>query len=315
MTRLILILIFTISSVVGMDNLKPSFSINAHGDVQDMVYLNNTLYVATSVGVVDVFNIKNRKIQGSIKIPKIKDISSQPIDAKIYSIDTFANQLIFVSEGENGHRNLWFSKDNRCNKLISTNQKWTIKEAKFVDKNRVLIALLSNELILWEINTRKIIYRVQPTSLYFSHFALSEDRKTFVTTDESGEIRQINSQNGKVIRVYSGINLDKIFQLDYKKGVILSGGQDRKAGIYGTKSNGAMDFDFLLYSVALSSDAKYGAIAYNENSDIVIIDILGKNRLYNLQGSVATITKIIFMSNKQIIASSEDKKINIWSIK
>jgi len=313
--KLILVFMGSFTFIVAQSDIKPSFSLNAHGDVQDMVLNDKTLFVATNKGVVDIFNLEKRKMQSIIKISKIKDFALQPIDAKIYSVDAVENEILFVSEGEDGYRNLWFLKDKRGKKVIGTNQKWFIKEAKFVDKDRVLIALLSNEIILWEINTQKIVYKMQPTTLSFSHFVLSEDKKTFASTDESGEVRVFNTFNGKLLKLYSGINLDKIFQLDYKKGVILSAGQDRKAGIYGTSKDTSLDFDFLLYSVALSHDAKYGAIAYNENNDIVIVDILSKNRLYNLQGSISTISKILFVDDNTIMASSEDKKINIWSLR
>lgn len=314
--RFIILLLLTTSLFANKD-IKPKKIFNANGDVEDMVFNNNLLYVGTTSGEVNLFTLTNTKPIWSIKIPKIKDFTQETINAKIYSIDalSFDSKILFVSEGVGGYRDVWLFNGNKLEKIIGANQKLFIKKAKFVNNSTILLGLLSNQHILYDFKKKKILYTIQPTTSSFSNFTLSEDKKLFVTTDESGEVRIVNTLNGKIIKVFNQINLDRVFSLDFKKGVILTAGQDRRVGVYTQAEHYALNFDFLIYSASLNHNASLAGIAYNENNDIAVYNLLTKSKIFNLIGSKSTITAILFLKDNEIIASSEDKKINLWSIK
>lgn len=314
--RFIILLLLTTSLFANKD-IKPKKIFNANGDVEDMVFNNNLLYVGTTSGEVNLFTLTNTKPIWSIKIPKIKDFTQKTINAKIYSIDalSFDSKILFVSEGVGGYRDVWLFNGNKLEKIIGANQKLFIKKAKFVNNSTILLGLLSNQHILYDFKKKKILYTIQPTTSSFSKFTLSEDKKLFVTTDESGEVRIVNTLNGKIIKVFNQINLDRVLSLDFKKGVILTAGQDRRVGVYTQAEHYALNFDFLIYSASLNYNASLAGIAYNENNDIAVYNLLTKSKIFNLIGSKSTITAILFLKDNEIIASSEDKKINLWSIK
>jgi len=309
-----LLLLYTAISATTVD-MKPKYTLKATGGVQDMVYSKSKLYAATDNGTVEIFNIKNRKKIKSIKIPKIKDFMGDDIASKIYSVDICHDSIVFVSQGAKGYRQLWLYKDNKNVEIIGIDKHLLARKALFVDDNRIIIGLLSNQILLYDIKKGDFIYNVQVSSSSFSDFVLSEDKKRVFVADESGIIREIDTSNGKEIRVVGEKNLDKVYQIDYKNGTLLTAGQDRKSVVYLKYSNYEFSFSFLLYSCGLSPDAKYGAVAYNENNDVIVFDISTKTKKYNLVGQDATLTKILFINNKELFTSSDSKNINFWKLK
>lgn len=310
----VLVMLLLGINLYAQKQLNPNLSLIASGDVQDMVISGNSLYVATNASKIDIFDISTKELVNSIEVPMIKDFMGKDIDTKIYSVDVLDDKVLFVSEGEMGYRNLWIYTNNTLQNVIDVTSKYFMREARFVDNSKVLIGLLTNEHILYDTKTKKLIYNNQLSTSSFSDFTLSEDRLKFVSSDESGIARIVDTYSGKVLKEYDGQNVDKVFQLDYKKGVILTAGQDRRAVVYKPFGEYYLQFDFLLYSCALSSNAKLAAVAYNIENDVLVYEVDTKNRLYSLTDARATITKIIFLNDNEILVSSDSKKINYYKL-
>ena len=269
MVKILLILLLSIN-LFALENVSPTSKFKATGSVQSMVYDEGKLYVGTDNGTVEVFDIKSNEKLQTIKLPNIKDFIGDEIAAKVYSIDKIANKILIVSQGMKGYRNLFIYENNQLEKVIGIDQKMFIQKASFISSDLVLFGLLSNQIGLYDIKNKKQIYLIQISSSSFAHFMVSEDKKRFAHTDESGRVRIIDVSNGQVIREPKALNLDKVFQLDYKNNLILTAGQDRKAVLYDRTSSYSLDFDFLLYACALSPNAKRGAVAYNEQNEVLI---------------------------------------------
>jgi preprotein translocase subunit SecA len=60
----------------------------------------------------------------------------------------------------------------------------TISKAKFINKDTILLAMLSNEIVSFDIKTKKENWRMQASGAKFSDFALSEDKSEVVIADE-----------------------------------------------------------------------------------------------------------------------------------
>ncbi len=312
----ILMLCFTAVVLLAVENLKPDFSLKASGNVQAMVHNKDLLYTATSNSSVEIFSLTTKTLTRKIEIPYIKDFMGDKIPSKIYSLDVHHDQIVFISEGQKGYRNLWLEKNGTLRKIIDVNQKWFMRKVMFVDATHVLIALLSNELILYNIATKKVRYNKQMSASSFSDFMLSEDKKTYATTDESGIVHVVETQSAAITKTLEGQNLDKVYQLDYKKGVILTAGQDRRCVVYENDGSASyMEFHFLLYSCALSPDASLSAVAYDEENDILIFKTHTKTKKYNLVGQDATLTQILFLDETHVAASSDSNTINFWTLK
>lgn len=314
MKRVLLLLSFFAICLFGQQTLSPTQKIFASGDVQDMIIKDNILYVATDASKIDLIDLDTKEILSSITIPQIKDFMGDIINSKIYSVDVLGDDIIFVSEGESGYRVLWRYKAEVLEKLIDIDSKYFIKKARYIDSSTVLIGLLTNEHILYNISKKELIYNTQFSTSSFSDFVLSEDKKQYITTDESGIVRLVDTKSADIIKEYPSKNLDRIYQLDYKNGVILTAGQDRKAVVYKAFDIYSMDFNFLLYACALNQNATLGAIAYTMENDVLVFDVISKNRLYSLEEARATITKILFINNKEILVSSDSSQINYYNI-
>lgn len=311
--RLFLIIIISIN-LFAMENLTPNKVYRATANVQSLVIYDQKLYTGTSNGTVEVFNINDTSKITSIKIDDISDFAGDKVPSKIYSIDVLNENILITSQGEQGFRNIYLYSNNSLNKLIDIKSNYLIQKAKFIDENHFVFALLSNQIGLYDIKENSLIYLTQIAYSSFSDFALSEDKKTLVTTDESGVVRLFDVKRGQVLKEFDAINLDRVYQLDYKNGVILTAGQDRKAVVFEYKSNKSLHFDFLLYSCALSEDASFGAIAYNENNDVLIFDISSLRYLYNLTKQKGTLNAILFKGNNEVFVSSESFEINYFNL-
>jgi len=314
MGKLVLILLLSLN-LFALENLQPTFNFKATGTVQSMVFDKGMLYAGTDNGTVEIFNFKTKQKIKTIKIPDIKDFMGDTIPSKIYSIDKIENKILIASQGMKGYRNIFIYENDTLKKIIGIDKKYFFQRASFVSKNKIVFGLLSNQIGLYDIEKQKLLYLIQISPSSFSHFMVSEDKKTLATTDESGIVRVLDIESGRVINELKALNLDKVYQLDYKKGIILTAGQDRKSVVYNGFITYKMEFDFLLYSCGLSPNAELGAIAYNEQNEVLIVDINTEKRLYNLTGAKATLTQILFINENEVFVSSDDPNINYFKLK
>ena len=297
----------------ALANTSPKKSITASGLVTDLSVDTTKIYAGTTVGIVDIFDKTTYKKLKTIKFPKITNFIGESLSPKIFSVDAMAMDVLTVCEDKDGYRSL-FKNDK---KILGSEAHLFIKKASFITKDKVLLGLLSNEIMLLDLNTKKIFYTNQINTSTFSDFALSEDKRFAFIADESGKITAINTLNGKVVATFGGLNVDNIYQIDYKNSIILGCGQDRRLSIYDikTKTKYYLEGSFLIYSGALSPSGKRGAFAFDKNNNLKVFDLASRKELAILTGSKANLTRTIFLNENEIIASSEDKKINIWRIK
>ncbi|RUM68060.1 MAG: WD40 repeat domain-containing protein [Sulfurovum sp.] len=314
MRFLIIFLLFFIQ--LNAKDLKPTFIYSGSGAVTDLVYQNNKLYSATAEGAVDIYDTKEQKLIQTITVPKIKDFIGDEVVSKIYSVDVLDDKIMIASQGKMGYRRVHIYADNNLTQIISIDKSYTISKSKFIDSNHLLISLLSNELILFDIKEKKALYRKQISASKFSSFALNEKKDEVIIADESGDLKLVSVKDGKVLKALKGQNVDNIFQVDYKNNTIITAGQDRRTAIYSRDGKVAYykEGTFLIYSSALSPSAKIGAYASDEHNNITLFDTSSKSDLYRLGSHKATISNILFIDEKKLFTSSDDKEINYWEL-
>lgn len=293
--------------------LSPNKSVKASGLVTDIYANEKYLYAASDAGTVDIFDLSSFKKTKSISFAKTADFMGNMINAKVYSVDVLNNKILTAVQDKQGYRSIYLDDA----KIIGDSAKLFVKKAKFISNDLIVLGLLSNEIILFDIKAKKQIYKIQVNTSTFGDFAISEDKSKIVIGDESGDISLFDVKTGKKLRMFKGQNVDNIYQIDFKKGVILGCGQDRRASVYfeGNQKPYYMDGEFLIYSGALSKSAKLGAFAFNDKNDLRVFDINTKQEIAVLNGSKANVSRTIFLNESEIIASSEDKQINYWRIK
>jgi outer membrane protein assembly factor BamB len=292
----------------------PSKTYSTSGSVTDLITDNNLLYVATDSGCVDILELKTQKSVNKICVPQIVDFIGDKVASKIYSVDRVDSKMLILSQTKEGYRRLHIYENETLRLVINYHDNLAIAKAKFVSSNTVLLALLSNDIILYDIKNKKQQWNFQSSLSKFSDFVLNEQKSEVIISDESGELQIHSTKDGKHLKTLSGENLDNVYQVDTKNGVIITAGQDRRCAIYKGYSSYYKKASFLIYSVGLSPSGKIGAFASNEDNDVTLFNTKSKEIMQTYTGSRMSITKIFFLNEKEFLVSSDDSVINYYKI-
>lgn len=311
-----LLVLSLVTSLLLSAELTPKSMIETSGNVQQITLVEGKIIAGTSVGTVETYKLSDTSKLSLFQFPKIKDFTGDDVAPKVFSVDMVGNSLLAVVQASNGARELYTIENGKSQVLIDAQANLFISKAKFIDKNRILVALLSNEFLLWDVKNKKEIYRIQPNPSHFSDFTLNENKTMAASSCESGEITVFDAQSGKIIKVLKGGNVDNVYKVDFKKEKILCAGQDRRGIIYelGNGMYERFDGSFLIYAGALSPSLKLGAFAFNEQNDIVLFDLSTKSKVYTLKGQKSTLNTIVFASERELVSASDDQFIMIWRL-
>lgn len=301
-------------SFLFSSSLKPTQTYIASGGVTDLVFKNSLLYVATDASSVDIFNTKTAQIETSIKVPKIKDFMGDEIDSKIYAVDIIKDKIMLVSQGSKGFREIYEYENGKLNLLISIDKKMFIARAKYLDETKIILSLLSNQLFVYDTVAKKFLWEVQVSHSKFSNFVLNKDKSKILIADESGAIKQVSSKTGKLEKEFSGLNVDNVFQIDLKNGVLITAGQDRRCGVYSDFNKYYKQADFLIYSAGLSPNGKIAGFASDEDNNITIFNTKSNKDLYTLKGHKMTLTNIVFINENELFSSSDSNEVYYWKL-
>lgn len=312
--RVLFIFLFSISLLFSKQ-IKPSYFYEASAGVSDLVLKDKLLYVATANGSLDIFNIETKQLIQKLEVPKIKDFLGEQIAPKIFSVDIIKNKILLVTQGEKGFRKLYEFKNNSLKSLITIDNKMSIVKAKYINENQILLSLLSNQLFLYDIKNQNFLWEVQVSHSKFSDFAVNEEKTKVVIADESGDLKQFDIKTGKLKKIYSGLNVDNIFQIDMKKDIIITAGQDRRCGIYQKYNQYYKKSNFLIYSAGLSPSGTLAGFANNEENDITIFNTDTKKELFTLKGHKITLTNILFKNENELFSSSDGNIVYYWNLK
>ncbi len=315
--KLLLSITLLCASLFAAPLKQPVGSFEGSGSVVDMVYKNGKIYSATAASSVDIFDFETKKLLQKIEVPKIIDFAGDLVHSKVYSVDVIEDKILILSQDKDGFRRIHIHKNDKTELLFDTNEALAVAKAKFLNKDTILLGLLSNELISYDINKKTYNWSLQVSGAKFSDFVLNEQKSEVVVADESGDLKIHDTKNGKHLKLLADQNLDNVFQVDYKKGVIATAGQDRRTVIYVPKVNSAyfVESGFLIYSVGLSPSGKTAAFASDELNNVTVFDTITKATLGKFGGNKMTLTKIIFIDEDRFLVGSDDKTINLYSIK
>ncbi len=313
----ILILLIAVFAF-ALTNLKPYKFYRYSYYISKIAYNKNYLIVGLENGKILINNFKTNKKITEIILPKIHDFMGDLISMPIYSLDISPNgkNLMIMAQGENASRKIFiYNFKTKKMKLIYTTKK-TLMKARYIDKNNIFIALLGDEIELFNIKNKKIIYKKQIGNYVFSTYSLNKSKTKAVIGDESGVAKIVSVKNGKKLFELKGFNKDKTISLDFVKNYIINGSSDKRLSIYDTVSKTSiitLTAKFLPYASAISFDLKKFAFQYDENNDIMVKTINNKP-LYLLKGHSMPLINMKFLNNNTIISYSP-AEIVIWKLK
>ena len=297
--------------------LTPIDTIEVNGTAKDMVLNHNRLVVATDMGHIEVYDIATRQKTEEVFIPDVKDFTGDIMPARVMSTDSAGEKYLLLSDsGKGGYSDLYIY-DGNLTQLLSAEDKKAIIKARFIDESHILLGYLSNEAALLDIRDKKELYRVRLSESKFSDFALNEDKTQVVFSCESGVLSVVDVKSGKILQELKGQNVDNVYRVDFKNGLVSGAGQDQRGSLYDVKT-GKGDYikgNFLVYATALSPSASKVAFAMDENNNISIYDTLTKSKIALLKGQKSTLNVIIFQDEDRLFSASDDDTIMVWDLK
>ena len=283
--------------------------------VTDFVKADNLLIIGTEEGIIDIYDLEKDQLIDQIKLPKVKNIFGDDIRSLITSVDYHQGKIIFIKRLLSGYHELYLYENKKLTKLLDESRYFSLKKVKFVNEQSVIIAFMSNEIMLYDLKNRKIVYKKLYNLASLSDIVLDEKREYIFTSDETPQISKIDILTGKVVQKFFKANKRDIFSIDYKNGKLLSGGKDRRVILYETPEKYIMTKgDFFIYDVALNPDATKAAFVKNEENDISVIDTASMEEIMLLKGHEQTILKIDFHTSNELISADEDDRLMFWRL-
>lgn len=317
MLRFLFLWITAVTFAFSVETVKPAMQIEVSGIAKDMVLAGDHLLIGEDSGRMQVYDYVEKKFIKEVTIPKIKDFMGDVIPAAVFSVDYIDGKYLLLSDsGIGGYSNLWIHENNETKQLISPDDKKPLIKARFVDGEHILLGYLSNEAALYNLKTKKEIYRVQLSESKFSDFALNEKRDMAAFSCESGVISVINTKDGKTFRVLEGINKDNVYKVDFKKDIVSGAGQDRRGSLYNIRT-GKGDFiegNFLIYATGLSPSSEKVAFAMDEQNNISVYKVADKEKIALLKGQKSTLNVIVFKDETTLFSASDDNTIMMWKL-
>jgi WD40 repeat protein len=301
----------------GVQEITPVSSIEINGTAKDMVLDGKKLLIATDMGHIEVYDITtNKKIQ-EVSIPDVKDFMGEVMPARVMSTDMIGEKYLLLSDsGIGGYANLYIYENGKTVQLITHEDKKPLIKARFIDENHIFFAYLSDEVALYDIAAKKELYRVQMSESKFSDFALNEKKTEAVTSCESGILSVIDVKSGKILKELKGQNVDNVYRVDFKNGMVSGAGQDQRGSLYDVKSGKGeyIKGSFLIYSTALSPSASKVAFAMDEKNNISIFNTMTKSKTALLKGQKSTLNVIIFKDENRLYSASDDNTVMVWDL-
>jgi len=312
----LLSILLLVSSLHAAKINEPTLSLQTSGFVVDLVAYDGKLYCATDASSVDIFNIETKELIEMIKVEQITDFIGDVIDSKIYSVDVLDDMIMILSQANEGSRRVHIYKDKKLELIIPYTEGLYIAKAKFLDKDTLMLGLLSNELISYDLKNKKQNYKIQVSQSKFSDFVLIDEKTKVVVADESGNLKIHKTKDGSFSQMLGSQNLDNVFQVDSKKGIIATAGQDRKTVVYNLNngSNFYKSAKFLIYSVALSPSAKLVAYSNDEQNNVEVFKVSTHNAIGHFGGNKGTISKILFLNEMEFFIASDSTTLNYYKI-
>ena len=126
----------------------------------------------------------------------------------------------------------------------------------------------------------------------------------------------IDVKSGKILKELKGQNVDNVYRVDFKNGMVSGAGQDQRGSLYDVKSGKGeyIKGSFLIYSTALSPSASKVAFAMDEKNNISIFNTMTKSKTALLKGQKSTLNVIIFKDENRLYSASDDNTVMVWDL-
>ena len=301
--------------VVCAREIAPFFQLTASGLVNDFVVDEGILYAATDQGSIDIFDLRSRKIIDRIVLKPTLTAKGESVPTAILSVDRMRGKTLFVSSGTGNYRDIWIYEGFELKRVKGAEEKIFAKKARFAHDGRILLGTMGSDAILYDPDESHRLYKEHISESALGGMVLSEGRQTVVMADESGAVRLVDIDTGRVKKAFPPQNLDNVYSVAYRSGILLTGGEDRRIGVYpATGKPYHLRSDFLVYAVALSPDGEQGIYSSGTEQALQLFSLRTRAKGDRLVGHRGIVHKIVFLSDKMLISVGNEQEIYIWKL-
>ncbi|MEN8226438.1 MAG: hypothetical protein ABFS05_13870, partial [Bacteroidota bacterium] len=195
--------------------------IKTSGAITDFLIHHSQIIASTDAGTIETYDLISGMQEDLIQLPKTEDFMGDAIATKVFSVDILSTDILSVSLGKDGFRDVFIFSEGQKKQVISSgDNRMMIKKARWINHNTILLGLMSNDLVLFDIEKKQPICEMNICPYTFSDLSLTADKQYVFTADESGIVHKIKTGTCELVEEYSGINVDNIYQLVYKEGIV-----------------------------------------------------------------------------------------------
>lgn len=309
----IVFLFLSLFILIDAKDIKPIYKFKAVGFVNDFCISDDKIYIAGDAGIVDVYNIKSKKLIEQIVLKPLVSGQGKVVDSVISSVDVLDNKVLITSTTMSGYRNVWLYENHRLKLLVDESKKLTIKEARFTSESKIMLSTLGADVILQDLEESYNVYRTHISDSTIGDYQLSSDKKTMAVADESGAITIVNVSDSKIIKQPTPQNLDNIFHIAYANDTVLTAGQDMRVGVYPKLSKPYyIEQNFLVYCVGLNPSASIGVYTSGEENVLQLFNPQTKKKSHRLIGHKGIVNQIKFTSEREFYSSDRGNNVYFW---
>jgi len=293
-------------------DIKPIATLQASGLVSDFIEDSGYLYVATDEGVVDIIDLVSRQIVKQIKFEPLQTAMGDTVPVRIHSIDRYKGKTLMVTSSISAYRNVWIDDGKKLTKVIDERKHLMPKRAYFTNDGKILLGTFGSDIVLYDTNEGFKLYESHISESTMGGMVLSADKKKMLIADESGTARLIDINTSKVEQTFSSEHVDNIYSVAYANNTIITGGQDKRVGIYSKDDAFHLKSDFLVYCVGLSPSGSIGIYSSGLEHNLQLFTPDNGQKTDRLIGHQATPTKIMFVSENTLISAGDEYIIYFW---
>ncbi len=312
------IFVVLLATVLFGAELVPVQKTDVKAAVLDIVDDGTNIYVATDASKILILD-RNLSVQREIASRKIKDFMGTLNNADIYSVDVLDGKVLYLAQAEGGYAEAYLVDGEKKELVLSKDQMLYAKAAKYVDANHAVIALMSDEVVLYDFVAKKIVKRIKAGEYFYSAMTISPKRDMIAVGDEGGEIAIVDLKSFKRIKLFKDINKDKILSVAMSEKYVVAGSRaDKTFALYDivtgsvkTKKNP----DFFIYVAGIAPDSSVAIYGDNEKYMLKVVDTSMLEVRDTLVGHKNIVNVVHFLDPKTIITGSETGEILKWRLK
>lgn len=308
----IFIFILVLLSALQGGMIAPKLSVKTSAPVLDFIVRDGKVVAGTANGEILEIGM-NAKVSSLIRLEPLTNYWGEKTPQKIMSVDRSPDGKTLAFAAEDGY--LYTARAKKVQKS-SFVTRTVVKKIAFVTDSLLMVALLSNEVVFFDLNGNKSIKTLSAGTSPLSDMSLSKDRKIAAIAGEAGIVTLIDTAKMAVTKHLKGGNVDNIYKIDLQNGRIITAGQDRRVIVYTLENRIIARFDgtFLIYSAALSPSGERGAAVMDEENRITVLDIPNRRRVAVASGHTATLNRIVFVDEKRFVSCADENKILFWEL-